>query len=138
LISVESPGAPEWTEDRMVLRQALLNLANNAIKFTPVGGRITVRVEESSSGVTIDMSDTGPGIPEALQAQVFERFYRVKRMSASEREGKELGLSIAKWAVEVNGGRLTLEESSSSGSTFRITLPQRQAKTPFVPSSRAG
>jgi heavy metal sensor kinase len=138
LISVESPGAPEWTGDRMVLRQALLNLVDNAIKFTPVGGRITVRVEESSSGVTIDVSDTGSGIPEALQAQVFERFYRVKKMSTSEREGTGLGLSIAKWAVEVNGGQLTLEESSSSGSTFRINLPRRQAKTSFVPSSRAG
>ena len=138
LISVESPDAPEWTGDRMVLRQALLNLVDNAIKFTPVGGRITVRIEESASGVTIDVSDTGSGIPEALQEQVFERFYRVKRMLTSEREGTGLGLSIAKWAVEVNGGRLTLEESGSSGSTFRITLPRRQAKTSFVPSSRAG
>ncbi len=137
-ISVERTGAPEWIGDRMVLRQALLNLVDNAIKYTAAGGRISVRVEESSSGVTLDVSDTGPGIPEALQARVFERFYRVKRMPASEREGTGLGLSIAKSAVEVSGGRLTLEESGSDGSTFRINLPKRSVKTPFMPASRAG
>ena len=137
-ISVERTGAPEWTGDRMVLRQGLLNLVDNAIKYTPAGGRITVKVEQSPSGVTLDVSDTGPGIPEALQARVFERFYRVKRMPAPEHEGTGLGLSIAKWAVEVNGGRLTLEESGTGGSTFRITLPERSRTRPFVPSSRAG
>ena len=137
-ISVERTGASEWTGDRMVLRQGLLNLVDNAIKYTPAGGRITVKVEQSPSGVTLDVSDTGPGIPEALQARVFERFYRVKTVPAPEHEGTGLGLSIAKWAVEVNGGRLTLEESGTGGSTFRITLPKRSRKIPFVPSSRAG
>ena len=138
-ISLERTGAPpEWRGDRTVLRQALLNLVDNAIKYTPVGGRITVRVEGSSSGVILEVSDTGPGIPESLHSRIFDRFYRVKRMPVSEQEGTGLGLSIAKWAVEGNGGRLTLQESSSSGSTFRITLPQRAAKAPFVPSSRAG
>ena len=137
-ISVERMGTPEWTGDRMVLRQALLNLVDNAIKYTPDGGRLTVRVAQSSSGVTLDVSDTGPGIPEVLRERIFERFYRVDRQHSQNGEGTGLGLSIARWAVEINGGRLTLEEAGSEGSTFRISLPKRAHKAPSVPSSRAG
>jgi heavy metal sensor kinase len=124
-LSVEVGGHFTCVGDRMVLRQALLNLVDNAIKYSPEGGRITVRVSRSSEGTaTLDVSDTGPGIPAEQQQRVFDRFYRVD--SARSREnggGTGLGLSIARWAVEVNGGQLTLENSDGPGATFRISLP---------------
>jgi heavy metal sensor kinase len=111
--------------DRMVLRQALLNLVDNAIKYSPVGGRISVRVSQSVEGsAMLDVSDSGPGIPAEQQQRVFDRFYRVDRSRSRENGGGTgLGLSIARWAVEVNGGRLTLENGNEPGATFRITLP---------------
>jgi heavy metal sensor kinase len=125
-LSVEVDGHSTCMGDRMVLRQALLNLVDNAIKYSPVGGRITVRVSRSPEGAAmLDVTDTGPGIPTEQQQRVFDRFYRVDR-SRSTREnggGTGLGLSIARWAVEVNGGQLTLENRDEPGATFRITLP---------------
>src|SRR5262249_43834080 len=112
-----------WLGDRVVLRQALLNLVDNAIKYSPVGGRIEIRVAQLPDGVVIDVSDTGPGIPAELQSRIFDRFYRVDKARSRENGGTGLGLAIAKWAVEVNGGRLTLEPAPNGiGSCFRITL----------------
>jgi heavy metal sensor kinase len=126
ILTVERQGNPRVTGDRLVLRQALLNLVDNAIKYSPVGGRITVRVAASAEGATLDVSDTGPGIPPELQPRVFDRFYRADTSRSRENGGGTgLGLSIARWAVEVNGGRLTLESGSGAGTTFRITLPAR-------------
>ena len=101
----------------MVLRQALLNLVDNAIKYSPVGGRIAVRVSTSGDGMAVlDVSDTGPGIPVELRPRVFDRFYRADRSRSRENGGGTgLGLSIARWAVEVNGGQLTLESSDGPG-----------------------
>lgn len=126
-IQVRFETAPRWIGDRMVLRQALLNLVDNAIKYTPSGGSIEIRVAQTSEGTTIDVSDTGPGIPTELQSRIFDRFYRVDRARSRENGGTGLGLAIAKWAVEVNGGRLTLESGEGAGSRFRITLPQTAA-----------
>jgi two-component system, OmpR family, sensor kinase len=122
-VSVE--GSSTCVGDRMVLRQALLNLVDNAIKYSPIGGRITVRVSRSAEGAAmLDVSDTGPGIPVEQQQRVFDRFYRVDRSRSRENGGGTgLGLSIARWAVEVNGGQLTLENRDEPGATFRITLP---------------
>lgn len=124
-LKVEVQGALNCLGDRMVLRQALLNLVDNAIKYSPSGGRITVRVSSPASGTAVlDVSDTGPGIPAEQQQRVFDRFYRVDRSRSRENGGGTgLGLSIARWAVEVNGGQLTLENGDGPGSTFRITLP---------------
>jgi signal transduction histidine kinase len=109
----------------MVLRQALLNLVDNAIKYSPVGGQIAVKVSTTGGGMAVlDVSDTGPGIPMDLRPRVFDRFYRADRSRSRENGGGTgLGLSIARWAVEVNGGQLTLEDSEGAGATFRITLP---------------
>jgi heavy metal sensor kinase len=106
--------------DPFVLRQAVLNLVDNAIKFTPAGGRIDIRTSDSAREVIIDVSDTGGGIPPDAAAHIFDRFYRV---DDGETHGAGLGLSIAKGAVEANGGRLALLTTGPSGSTFRITLP---------------
>jgi heavy metal sensor kinase len=123
-LKVEIVGESGCIGDRMVLRQALLNLVDNAIKYSPAGGRITVRVSTSAEGTAVlDVSDTGPGIPAEQQQRVFDRFYRVDSSRSRENGGTGLGLSIARWAVEVNGGQLTLENSNGPGATFRISLP---------------
>jgi len=123
-IHVRFDPVSHWVGDRVVLRQALLNLVDNAIKYTPAGGSIEIQVAQTDNGTTIDVSDTGPGIPEELQSRIFDRFYRVDRARSRENGGTGLGLAIAKWAVEVNGGQLALESANSGGSRFRITLPQ--------------
>ena len=124
-LTVEATGLSACLGDRMVLRQALLNLVDNAIKYSPVGGRIAVRVSLTPDGMAVlDVSDTGPGIPPEMRPRVFDRFYRADQSRSRENGGGTgLGLSIARWAVEVNGGRLTLESREGPGATFRITLP---------------
>ena len=126
LLVVEHAGTPRGLGDRLVLRQSLINLVDNAIKYSPVGGEIRIKVGESPTVATIDVSDTGPGIAPELQAQIFERYARGGR-SRPQAGGTGLGLSISKWAVEVNGGKLTLESGNGGGSTFRITLPRAGA-----------
>jgi heavy metal sensor kinase len=123
-ISARFEVVPRWIGDRVVLRQALLNLVDNAIKYTPVGGKIEIAVAQVREGTIIDVTDTGPGIPSDLQSRIFDRFYRVDKARSRENGGTGLGLAIAKWAVEVNGGRLTLEPTNGAGSRFRITLSQ--------------
>ena len=134
-IQILRDASPHFTGDPLVLRQALLNLVDNAIKYSPVGGQITIRIAQSSAGAIIDVCDTGPGIPTELQSRIFDRFYRLDQSRSRENGGTGLGLSIAKWAVEVNGGRLTLEKTNRVGSTFRITLPENApvpVKAPVV------
>jgi heavy metal sensor kinase len=126
-VQVRFDTAPRWIGDRVVLRQALLNLVDNAIKYTPAGGSIEIHVTQTAEGTTIEVSDTGPGIPAELQSRIFDRFYRVDRARSRENGGTGLGLAIAKWAVEVNGGQLTLASATGAGSRFRITLPQTEA-----------
>jgi signal transduction histidine kinase len=108
--------------DRFVIRQAVINLVDNAIKFSPSGGRITIRVGETRDSATLDVADTGTGIAPAARDRIFDRFFRATHDGGET--GAGLGLSIAKGAVEANGGRLTLVSSGESGSTFRITLPR--------------
>jgi heavy metal sensor kinase len=122
-----------WVGDRMMLRQAVMNLVDNAIKYTPEGGRVTLRVAEEPPNIVLEVSDTGPGIPAGLEARVFESFYRVDQSRSREPGGAGLGLAIARWAAEVSRGRLTLERTSGEGSTFRITLPSPGASTGSPP-----
>jgi heavy metal sensor kinase len=121
ILALEPAGRPAALGDRLVLRQALINLVDNAIKFTPAGGRITVRLFEAGGAAVIDVVDAGPGVPADLGTRIFDRFYRVPE---SGERGAGLGLSIARGAIEANGGRLTLEGSSPGGSTFRISMPR--------------
>lgn len=120
-LSVEGDAQPRCHCDRAVLRQALINLVDNAIKYTPEGGRIRVRIAEISAAAVIEVIDTGPGVSTEAGARIFDRFYRATH--PEDLSGSGLGLSIAKWAVEVNGGRLALESAPGGGSLFRITLP---------------
>lgn len=122
-LTVEAVGAPRGLGDRLVLRQSLVNLVDNAIKYTPIGGRIQIRVADTASGPSIAVSDSGPGIAPEVRTRIFDRYERGAASRPDEIGGSGLGLAIAKWAVEVNGGQLHLE-NSTAGSTFRITLPR--------------
>jgi heavy metal sensor kinase len=121
-VIVEPQGSPQALGDRVMLRQALINLVDNAIKFSPNGSRIMIRVFESSGKAVVEVVDSGPGIPAAARDRIFDRFFRATSASA-DAGGSGLGLSIAKSAVEANGGTLTLERSGDDGSTFRISVP---------------
>jgi len=117
----ESVGAQA---DRLYVRQAVVNILHNAVKFTPAGGTISARIEcKNDSCVQLSISDSGPGIPPSQSSKVFERFYRVDESRTGENMGAGLGLSVAKWAVEANNGEIGVNVASGSGSTFWIRLP---------------
>ena len=120
-ITVESSGTPRCEGDRMMLRQALINLVDNAIKYSPEGGSIRVRTSVSPAGVALEVIDSGPGIAPERRSRIFDRFYR--GTPVADGVGSGLGLSISKWAVEVNRGRLSWERGVSGGSVFRVILP---------------
>jgi signal transduction histidine kinase len=112
--------------DEALLRRMLLNLLDNAIKYTPPGGRISVECRREGAQYVVSVSDTGPGIPADLQNRVFERFFRVDKArsrSESDTGGAGLGLSIAQWIAEAHHSRLELTRSDASGSTFSAYFP---------------
>jgi heavy metal sensor kinase len=123
-LDVQCHGTPIAIGDRVVLRQALINLVDNAIKFTPSGGMVRLTVSATPAEAIVDVIDGGPGIPVDTRSRIFDRFYRDEHVAVA---GTGLGLSIAKGAVEANGGRLTLEASGPGGSTFRIAMPRSSA-----------
>jgi heavy metal sensor kinase len=130
-IVVEASGAPRCEGDRMVLRQALINLVDNAIKYSPTGGYIRVRTSVAPTGASLEVIDSGPGIAPERRSRIFDRFYR--GAPAGDGTGAGLGLSISKWAVEVNRGRLSWEGGPAGGSIFRVILPSSEV----VPASQA-
>jgi heavy metal sensor kinase len=124
--------------DRLMLRHAIVNLLDNAIKYSPANGQITVHVARGEGNrATLDITDQGPGIPGEHQPYVFDRFYRVDKARPREWGGAGLGLSIARWTVQAHGGELTLKSEVGQGTTFRISLPlasdfsRRQTKGGF-------
>ena len=109
--------------DRMILRQAAVNILHNAVKFTPAGGSISARVCCEGSRIVMSVSDNGPGIPTEHLAKVFDRFYRVDPARAGENKGAGLGLSIAQWAARAHDGEIGLSPVPGGGCTFWIRLP---------------
>ena len=109
--------------DRLVLRQALINLLDNAVKYSPEGGLIEIRVGSEAGEAFVDVRDSGPGIPPEHRSKVFERFYRVDKSRSRGEGGAGLGLSICEWAVHAHGGRIELDCDHGPGSTFRVRIP---------------
>ena len=110
--------------DRDRVNQILENLISNAIKFSPNGGAITVRLEEVGEMVQVSVSDTGIGIPSDQFERIFERFYQVDGSATRKFGGAGLGLAIVKRIVEAHGGRIWVESELGHGSTFSFTLPK--------------
>jgi signal transduction histidine kinase len=105
------------------LRRLLLLLLDNAVKYTPAGGRITVSLGSDSAGTTVAVRATGIGIPDAALPHVFERFYRADESRNRDAGGSGLGLAIAKWIAERHHANLEAESVVGQGSTFRIRFP---------------
>ena len=108
--------------DRLVLREAVTNVLDNAIKYSPGGAAIAIRVERIGNQGLLAVGDEGPGIPPEHRERIFHRFYRVDEARSRERGGAGLGLAIAKWAVEIHGGQISVQERPGGGSEFRILL----------------
>lgn len=115
---------PRLRGDSRYVRQILLNLVSNAVKFTPGGGRVTVCVwREPQGGIVLAVADTGIGIPEKMQTRVFEPFFQVQSDLAREYQGTGLGLSLVKGLTELHGGRVEVTARRRRGTIFRVRLP---------------
>ena len=110
--------------DRSRVSQLLDNLVANAVKFTPGGGKVTVRSEVREHEVVLEVADTGMGIPEDEQSHLFERFFRSKEANRQAIPGTGLGLSIVKAIVEAHGGWISVKSAEGRGTTFTVALPR--------------
>jgi two-component system OmpR family sensor kinase len=109
--------------DEELIHRLVLNLVENAVKFTAGGGTVHVDVTASDGNCSIRVADTGPGIPPADQSRIFERFFRGDRARPQNAGGAGLGLPIARWIAEIHGGELRLEHSDVHGTSFVAVLP---------------
>ena len=109
--------------DRVRFKQVLYNLLNNAVKFTPEGGRIGIEARPRDRFIEISISDTGIGIPQRELGSVFDKFHQVGATTNGVREGTGLGLAITKHLVEEHGGQIRVESKSGKGSRFTFTMP---------------
>jgi two-component system, OmpR family, phosphate regulon sensor histidine kinase PhoR len=121
---------PHVHGDANLLRDVLRNLLDNAIQYTPAGGRVEVAAALDDGFAVITVSDTGIGIPHSDQSRIFERFYRVDAARSREVGGTGLGLAIARHVVEAHGGKIWVESAVGSGSTFHFSVPLEQPSTP--------
>ena len=133
-----APELPAMEGDAGRVLQVLSNLVGNAIKFTPPGGRITIRVEPAGGVARFSVSDTGPGIPTAQLPLIFGRFWQA---NPGDRRGIGLGLAIAKGIIEAHGGRIWCESRVGEGTTFHFTLApgadtRRSVEMPALRTSR--
>jgi PAS domain S-box-containing protein len=111
------------TADPQLLRQAVLNLISNAVKYTPPSGRIAIRMRRDARGIQWEIEDSGIGIPEAARPRMFQKFFRAANASAIAPEGTGLGLYLARLVIERFGGRLEYESDEGHGAIFRFALP---------------
>ncbi len=109
--------------DRLLLRQALMNIVHNAVRYAPPHTTITVRASRGQGFDTLEVVDQGPGIALEHVPKIFDRFYRVESSRSRTGGGTGLGLAIAKWSVECQGGRIEVQSELGKGSTFRILFP---------------
>jgi heavy metal sensor kinase len=110
--------------DRLVLREAITNVLDNAIKYGPAGSTIDIRVGRSNGDAFVTIGDEGAGIPPEHRERIFDRFFRVDEARSRDRGGAGLGLAIAKWAVEIHGGAISVAARAGGGSEFRIVVPR--------------
>jgi heavy metal sensor kinase len=109
--------------DADALRRALLVLIDNAVKYTPEGGKINIGLESTDGVAVVSVADTGFGISEADMPHIFDRFWRADKARSREHGGAGLGLSIAKWIVEEHGGSIDVQSKRGKGSVFRVRIP---------------
>jgi signal transduction histidine kinase len=116
--------------DRRKLTQAFTNLIGNAVKYTPDGGNVTVRLFKHGDTAHVEVQDTGYGIPEAAQPKLFQEFYRVQTQATAHISGTGLGLTLVKSVIEAHQGRIWFKSVEGVGSTFFVELPLAEVKNP--------
>lgn len=123
-LAVSGDSAIQVPADRLILRQGVINLLHNAIKYSPPGATINVRImKRDGQQAVLEVEDQGPGIPAEYQEKIFERFFRLDPARSREQGGAGLGLAIADWAVKAHGGSIEMESEEGRGSIFRVVLP---------------
>jgi len=117
------PKIPPFPGDNQKIHQMLVNLLQNAINYTPEGGKIALEAGKTKAGIQFEVADTGIGIPAEDLLRIFERFYRVDKGRSRELGGTGLGLSIVKHIAEAHGGRVSVDSQPGNGSRFTVSLP---------------
>ena len=108
------------------MRQIITNLVDNALKYTPDGGEVTVSLTDEGESVALSVTDNGVGIPEEDQTHIFDRFYRVDKARSRATGGTGLGLAIVRQMVAMHHGEISVTSAPGEGSTFTVTLPKRR------------
>ncbi len=109
--------------DELRLRELLLNLVDNAVKYSRSGGKVEIALARAGDKARLSVADEGIGIPDEVQARIFDRFYRTDEARAHAKKGTGLGLAICKWIVEAHGGRIEVQSKIDAGSKFTVVLP---------------
>lgn len=118
--------------DNLIVKEVLINLVSNAVKYTPEGGEVTVSLKKGSRNVLITVADNGMGIPKSAREQLFSKFYRAQNVIRQETSGTGLGLYLVKGLVETLGGKIWFESVEHRGSTFYVRLPIEYSGKPLL------
>jgi heavy metal sensor kinase len=123
-VTATTPREPVWVKaDAIAIDRLLLILLDNAVKYSPSGGRCEIALSQSETHAQITVRDSGEGIPESELTNIFDRFYRVDRVRSKNTGGAGLGLAIARWITEMHGGTIAAKSTLGAGSVFQIKLP---------------
>jgi two-component system cell cycle sensor histidine kinase PleC len=126
ILSSQLSATPEIEADYRALKQVLLNLISNAVKFTPRGGAITVRAEAIGAELELSIQDTGIGISRENLERLAKPFEQVETQHAKTQQGTGLGLALTKSLIEMHGGRLRIDSEPGMGTVVRVSLPFRR------------
>ena len=126
-LTLATSPVPLLAADRARIGQLLDNLISNAVKFTPAGGRVDVRVRALDGSAVVEVRDSGIGIPRSEQRFLFQRFFRSSTATERAIQGTGLGLAISKAIVDAHGGAIAVKSDEGAGTTFKVTLPVQQA-----------
>jgi signal transduction histidine kinase len=136
-VTLETPAKPVVVDaDRGRIRQLVMNLVTNAVKYTPAGGQVWMALTGTDEAASVTVRDTGIGIAPGDVGRVFDRFWRadLARSRTGERPGIGLGLSISKWIAEAHGGSIGVTSRAGRGTAFTVTLPRRAAPSAVIES----
>ena len=123
----ECPVDLEVEADQEFLRRLLLNLLDNALKFSPSGSRTEIEARATKESIRLEVRDQGPGIPEPMREQVFGKFVRLDGTEGSDLSGSGLGLAFCQLVAEAHGGRIWVESNTPGGSVFVLEIPRAHA-----------